>query len=257
MIVYPNAKINLGLNILRKRKDGYHDISSVFYPVMECVDILEIVKYDSFEFVNSGIKIPGGENICEKAWKLLHNDYRIGNVKIHLHKQIPVGAGLGGGSSDASFTLKALNELFELNLNNLELEKYSLLLGADCPFFIDNKPKLVEGIGDKMISIDLDLSDFEIRLINPGIHISTKESYSGVVPQIPKLSVEKIIELPINEWKNKLKNDFENSIFLQHSSIKDIKNSLYKEGAIYVSMSGTGSVVYGIFEKNLSKIQVF
>ena len=249
MIVYPNAKINLGLNILKKRNDGYHDISSVFYPVKDFVDILEIIKFDTFEFVNSGIEIPNGENICEKAWKLFHKDYGIGNVKIHLHKQIPVGGGLGGGSSDASFTLKALNELFELNLSNEELQEYSLLLGADCPFFIDNRPKLVEGIGEKMISIDLDLSKFEIRLINPGIHISTQEAYNGVLPRTPELSLEEIIELPINEWKNKLQNDFEDSIFTQHSSIKDIKNYLYKEGAVYASMSGSGSVVYGIFEK--------
>ena len=145
--------------------------------------------------------------------------------------------------------MKALNELFELNLSTLELEKYSLLLGADCPFFIDNKAKLVEGIGEKMISIDLDLSNFEIRLINPGIYIYTKEAYNSVVPQLPKLSVEEIIEFPMNKWKNKLKNDFEDSVFLKHSSIKDIKNYLYKEGAVYASMSGSGSVVYGIFEK--------
>ena len=249
MIVYPNAKINLGLNILKKRNDGYHDISSVFYPVKESVDILEIIKFDTFELVNSGIKIPDGENICEKAWKLLHKDYGIGNVRIHLHKQIPIGGGLGGGSSDASFTLKALNDLFELNLSNLELQEYSLLLGADCPFFIDNRPKLVEGIGEKMISVDLDLSEFEIRLINPGIHISTKEAYNRVLPRTPELSIEEIIELPINEWKNKLQNDFEDSIFTQHSSIKEIKNYLYNEGAVYASMSGSGSVVYGIFEK--------
>ena len=249
MIVYPNAKINLGLNILRKRKNGYHDISSVFYPVKECVDILEIIKFDTFEFVNSGIKIPDGKNICEKAWKLLYEDYKIGNVKIHLHKQIPIGSGLGGGSSDASFTLKALNELFGLNLTNLQLEKYSVMLGADCPFFIDNRPKLVQGIGEKMINIDLDLSGFEIRLINPRIHISTEEAYSRVIPQIPELNVNEIIELPINEWKNILKNDFEDSVFQQHSLLENIKNSLYKEGAIYASMSGSGSVVYGIFEK--------
>ena len=249
MIIYPNAKINLGLNILKKRNDGYHDISSVFYPVKESVDILEIIKFDTLEFVSSGIKIPDGENICVKAWKLLHKDYGIGNVKIHLHKQIPIGGGLGGGSSDASFTLKALNELFELNLSKLELQEYSLLLGADCPFFIDNRPKLVEGMGEKMISVDLDLSDYEIKLINPGIHISTQEAYNGVLPRTPELSLEEIIELPINEWKNKLQNDFEDSIFTQHSSIKDIKNYLYNDGAVYASMSGSGSVVYGLFEK--------
>ncbi len=249
MIVYPNAKINLGLNVLRKREDGYHDISSVFYPVKECVDILEIIKSERFEFTRSGIEISDGENLCEKAWKLLDTDFGIGNVKIHLHKQIPIGAGLGGGSADASFTLKYLTELFDLNLNNKELEKYALRLGADCPFFIDNTPKLVEGIGEKMTSIDLDLSNYEIRLVNPDIHISTKEAYSGIVPKTPVLSVEKIIELPIIEWKGKLKNDFEESIFEKHQQLEGIKDELYKQGSIYSSMSGSGSIVFGIFEK--------
>ena len=249
MIVYPNAKINLGLNILHKREDGYHDIFSVFYPVKECVDILEIIKSEKFQFTKSGIEIPDGENICEKAWKLLDTDFGIGNVKIHLHKQIPIGAGLGGGSADASFTLKYLNELFDLNLNNKELEKYALRLGADCPFFIDNTPKLVEGIGEKMTSIDLDLSNYEIRLVNPDIHISTKEAYSGIVPKTPVLSVEKIIELPIIEWKGKLKNDFEESIFEKHLQLEGVKDELYKQGSIYSSMSGSGSIVFGIFEK--------
>ena len=247
MIVYPNAKINLGLNILRKREDGYHDISSVFYPVKDCVDILEIVKSDNFEFTKSGIEIPNGENICEKAWKLFHIDFEIGNVKIHLHKQIAIGAGLGGGSADASFTLKALNEIFELKLTNKELEKYALQLGADCPFFIDNTSKLVEGIGEKMINIDLDLSEYNIRLINPGIHVSTKEAYSDLVPKTPVLSVEKIIEFPIIEWKGKLKNDFETSGFLKYPSLEKIKEELYTDGAIYASMSGSGSVIYGVF----------
>ncbi len=246
MIVYPNAKINLGLNILRKREDGYHDISSVFYPVKECVDVLEIVKSDNFEFTKSGIEIPNGENICEKAWNLLHTDFGIGNVKIHLHKQIAIGAGLGGGSADASFTLKVLDDLFDLNLSVTELEKYALRLGADCPFFIDNTPKLVEGIGEKMTSIDLDLSEYNIRLINPGIHVSTKEAYSDLVLKTPVLSVEKIIELPIIEWKGKLKNDFEESIFEKHLQLEGIKDELYKEGSIYVSMTGSGSVIFSI-----------
>lgn len=248
MIVYPNAKINLGLNILRKRKDGYHDISSIFYPVKECVDILEIIKSETFEFTKSGIEIPDGENLCENAWKLLHKDYEIGNVKIHLHKQIPIGAGLGGGSADASFTLKALNKLFELNLSNLELEKYALLLGADCPFFIDNRPKLVEGIGEKMTDIDLDLSEFKIRLINPEIHVSTKEAYSGVILLEPESSVEEVIQLPVNEWKEKLRNDFEDSVFAKYSQLEKIKEDLYNQGSIYSSMSGSGSVLFGIFK---------
>ena len=247
MIVYPNAKINLGLNIFRKREDGFHDISSVFYPVKECVDILEIVKSDNFEFIKSGIEISSGENICEKAWKLLHTDFDIGNVRIHLHKQIAIGAGLGGGSSDASFTLKTLNKLFELKLTNNELEKYALQLGADCPFFIDNIPKLVNGIGEKMIIIDLDLSEYEIRFIDPKLHVSTKQAYANIIPRIPKNSISDIIELPINEWKNKLRNDFETSIFFKYPSLKKMKEELYTDGAIYASMSGSGSVFYGVF----------
>ena len=249
MIVYPNAKINLGLNVLCKREDGYHDISSVFYPVKECVDILEIVKSERFEFIKSGIEIPDGENLCEKAWKLLDTDFGIGNVKIHLHKQIAIGAGLGGGSADASFTLKSLNELFELKITNIQLEKYALKLGADCPFFIDNTTKLIEGIGEKMTSIDLDLSDYEIRLVNPDIHISTKEAFSWVVPETTEQDIEQIIQLPIKEWKNKLKNDFEKSVFIKYPELINLKDKLYKEGAIYASMSGSGSVVFGVFEK--------
>ena len=246
MIVYPNAKINLGLNILCKRDDRYHEISSIFYPVKQCVDVLEIIKSETFEFTKSGVEIPNGENLCEKAWKLLYTDFGIGNVKVHLHKQIAIGAGLGGGSSDASFTLKSLNELFDLNLNNKELEKYALRLGADCPFFIDNTPKLVEGIGEKMTSIDLDLSEYNIRLINPEIHISTKEAYSEVVPKIPEKSIEKLIKLDLKEWKVELKNDFEDSIFAKHPQLEKIKEDLYNEGAVYASMSGTGSAFYSL-----------
>ena len=249
MIVYPNAKINLGLNVLRKREDGYHDISSVFYPVKECVDILEIKKSERFEFTKSGIEIPDGENLCEKAWRLLDTDFGIGNVKIHLHKQIAIGAGLGGGSADASFTLKVLDDLFDLNLSDTELEKYALKLGADCPFFIENKPKLVEGMGEKMTFVDLDLSEYNIRLINPGIHVSTKEAYSEVVPKTPVLSVEKTIELPIIEWKGKLKNDFEGSVFVKHPQLEKMQEELYDDGAFYASMTGSGSVFFGFFEK--------
>jgi 4-diphosphocytidyl-2-C-methyl-D-erythritol kinase len=247
MIVCPNAKINIGLNIIRKRDDGYHELSSVFYPVLDVYDVLEILPSDKFTFSSSGIEIPGEDNICEKAWKLLYDDFGIGNVKIHLHKQIPIGAGLGGGSADGAFMLKALSELFDLKLTNTELEKYALQLGADCPFFIDNTPKYVQGIGEKMTAFDLDLATYEIRLINPEIHISTKDAYSGVVPETPKLTVEKIIKLPINEWKNKLKNDFEKSVFEKYPQLKELKENLYNDGAIYASMSGSGSILFGVF----------
>jgi 4-diphosphocytidyl-2-C-methyl-D-erythritol kinase len=178
--------------------------------------------------------------------KLFCQDFKIGNVKIYLHKQIPVGAGLGGGSADASFTLKALNKLFNLKLSNKELEKYALKLGSDCPFFIDNTPKLVEGTGEKMTSIDLDLSDYEIHLVNPEIHISTKEAYSNIVPETTQLPVEETIHLPIEDWKNRLKNDFEQIVFEKYPELIDLKERLYKEGSIYASMTGSGSVIFSI-----------
>ena len=162
MILFPHAKINIGLNILKIREDGYHEISSVFYPVKQCYDVLEITEQQHFSFVKSGIKIPDGENLCEKAFHLLKKDFSFANVEIHLYKHIPIGAGLGGGSADAALTLMGLNQLFELELNKTQLKKYALSLGADCPFFIDDRPTLVEGIGEKLSPIDLDLNGFEI-----------------------------------------------------------------------------------------------
>jgi len=249
MILFPCAKINIGLRILSKREDGYHNISSVFYPVSSCADILEITEKEHFLFESSGIDIPKGENLCEKAFYLLRKDFSFPNVHIHLHKQIPIGAGLGGGSADAAFTLKGLNELFELEISSKKLEEYALQLGADCPFFIDNTPKYVEGIGEKMISIDLNLSKFEIRLINPEIHISTGEAYGRITPQIPKTNLLDLINQPMEHWKGKIKNDFEKSIFEKHSKLQSIKQQLYKDDAVYASMSGSGSTLYGFFVK--------
>ena len=181
MIVYPNAKINIGLNVLEKQVDGYHKISSVFYPVNELFDILEIFPSKDFSFSSSGIEIPGTDNLCIKAFDLLHSDFKIGNVTMHLHKLIPIGAGLGGGSSDGASVLKALNELFKLELSSVELEKYALQLGADCPFFIENLPKYVTGVGENMMSIDFDLSSYKLKFIFPKIHISTIDAYKFII----------------------------------------------------------------------------
>lgn len=248
MIVYPNAKINLGLNILQKREDGYHDISSILYPVYNFSDILEIIESRTFSFCSTGLEIPGQENSCVKAWRLLKDDFNIGNVNIHLHKQIFIGAGLGGGSSDAAFTLKVLNNIFRLKLSDTELERYALSIGTDCPFFIDNTPKLVNGKGEKMNKLDLDLSDYEIRFRDTKIHISTKQAYNIVDPtkSINNL-VGNIIKLDIDEWKHYLKNDFEDAIFKKYPELKKIKQQFYDEGAIFSSMSGSGSVIFGIF----------
>lgn len=249
MIVYPNAKINIGLNVLNKREDGYHELSSVFYPVSELYDILEIIISDEFSFSSSGIAIPGNSNICRKAFDLLQADFKIGNVKIHLHKLIPIGAGLGGGSADGAFVLKALNELFELNITKNRLEKYALKLGADCPFFIDNTPKYVTGIGEKMNAIDLDLSDYDIKFIFPDFYISTAEAYEIVMPKKSEANLLNLISQPIENWKEVVRNDFEVSAFTKHPKLAKMKAGFYTDGAIYSSMTGSGSVIYALYRK--------
>jgi 4-diphosphocytidyl-2-C-methyl-D-erythritol kinase len=250
MILYPNAKINLGLNILSKRDDGFHNLISVFYPLHNYFDILEIVPATKFLFTTSGLNIPGKTNLCEKAYALMNSKYNINPIHIHLHKNIPIGSGLGGGSSDASYVLKGINQLFNLNIDNCTLQKISLEIGADCPFFIQNKVKLVSGIGDVMNDIDLDISEYEIRVINTGIHISTKEAFSEIVCDNTNNSLQNLAFLPIEKWKYSITNDFEKNIFNKYPKIKESKQKLYDSGAIYSSMTGTGSAVYGLFKKS-------
>ena len=247
MIVYPNAKINLGLNVIKKKATGYHELSSVFYPVKDLYDILEILPANDFSFSNSGIPIPGSNNICINAFELLKLDFEIGNVTMHLHKKIPIGAGLGGGSADGAFMLKALNELFKLELSILELERYALQLGADCPFFIENSPKYITGIGDKMVNIDLDLTSYKFKFVFPELHISTNEAYSCILPKIPNDNLFDLINQPIENWKKIVKNDFEVIAFEKYPHLKIIKEKLYDDEAIYASMTGSGSVFYGVF----------
>ena len=249
MIVYPNSKINIGLNVLEKRADGYHELSSVFYPVKDLCDILEIIPSTEFSFSSSGIKIPGEGNICAKAFEMLKQDFEIGNVKIHLHKQIPIGAGLGGGSADGAFMLKAMNLLFDLQLSTDQLEKYALQLGADCPFFIQNTPKYAQGVGENMSSLNLDLLAYKIQFIFPELHISTAEAYREITPKIPKTNLLNLINQPIENWKGKVKNDFEISAFNKHPQLAKMKSQLYADGAIYASMSGSGSALYGLFNR--------
>jgi 4-diphosphocytidyl-2-C-methyl-D-erythritol kinase len=250
MILYPNAKINLGLNILSKRDDGFHNLISVFYPLHNYFDILEIVPATKFLFTTSGLNIPGKTNLCEKAYALMNSKYNINPIHIHLHKNIPIGSGLGGGSSDASYVLKGINQLFNLNIDNCTLQKISLEIGADCPFFIQNKVKLISGIGDVMNDIDLDISEYEIRVINTGIHISTKEAFSEIVCDNTNNSLQNLAFLPIEKWKYSITNDFEKNIFNKYPKIKESKQKLYDSGAIYSSMTGTGSAVYGVFKKS-------
>lgn len=257
MIVYPNAKINLGLNVIEKRPDGFHNIETVFYPV-DWKDILEIIPDETKEkgvtFSSSGIAIPGAveENLCVRAYNLISKDYPMPAVKIHLHKIIPIGAGLGGGSSDAAFFIKAVNELFELNLAWGELHHYAKQLGADCSFFITNKPVFAEGKGDQLESINVSLDDYFGVIVFPGVHVNTTDAYINVVPRKPEISLEElIVSNPISKWKDVLKNDFEKNIFEKFPTIGELKTKMYELGAVYSGMSGSGSAVYGIFEKEI------
>jgi 4-diphosphocytidyl-2-C-methyl-D-erythritol kinase len=256
MLTFPNAKINIGLNIVEKREDGFHNIESVFYPI-GLNDVLEVIENteagaERITFTSSGIEIPGDarDNLCCFAYHLIAADYPLPNVKVHLHKHIPIGAGLGGGSADAAFFIRLLNEKFELGISWGEMHHYARQLGSDCSFFISNKPAFAEERGDQYESILLDLSNYHIVLVYPGIHINTAKAYSGVKPKKPVRSLEEDIQnLPLAQWKDQIHNDFEDSIFPQFPEIKNIKNKLYSKGAVYASMSGSGSSVYGVFEQ--------
>ncbi|HEY5461753.1 MAG TPA: 4-(cytidine 5'-diphospho)-2-C-methyl-D-erythritol kinase [Hanamia sp.] len=251
MVTFPNCKINLGLNILQKREDGFHDIETFFFP-LPFTDVLEIIiSENSGSFKNTGISVDeDGNNLCMKAFDLLKKDFsELPEIKMHLHKAIFVGAGLGGGSSDALFTLLLLNKKYCLQISQSKLFDYALQLGSDCPFFLINKPCLATGRGEKMEEIPLSLSSYKILIINPGIHNNTKEIFQLINPVYPSKKIKEIIQQPINTWKNELVNDFEKIVFSKHPEIKKIKEDLYIHNAIYASMTGTGSTVFGIFNK--------
>lgn len=250
MISFPCAKINLGLNVISKREDGYHNIETVFFPVRGLTDILEIVESDRFSFAQTGESLDSTveNNLCVKAYRILEKDYGLSPVSIFLHKHIPAGAGLGGGSSDASFTLAALNRIFGLGLSREQLISYAAMLGSDCAFFIDSVPALASGKGELLQPVDPDLSGLNILLVKPDIHVSTKDAYANIEPQIPCTPVSEIIRLPVEQWKNQLRNDFEKSIFPLHPAIAAIKEEMYRQGALYASMSGSGASVFGLFD---------
>ncbi len=261
MIVFPNAKINLGLNVVEKRPDGYHNIETIFYPI-GLTDVLEVEVSEScsdYSFSSSGIVLEGDpeNNLIIKAYHLLRSGYQFPAVDITLIKQIPFGAGLGGGSSDAAFMLKTLNELFKLKITPSRLEKLAVKLGADCPVFIKNRPVFATGIGNVFTPIQLSLKGKFLLLVKPDIHVSTPEAYSLVVPQKPEFSLSELITNPISEWKTAIKNDFEKSVFAKYPAIEKIKNDLYEMGAMYASMSGSGSSVFGIFNEMPEKNDSF
>ncbi len=251
MISFPNAKINLGLYITGKRKDGFHNIETVFYPI-GLSDILEIIKAedDKFQFQNSGLIIPGDpdKNLCIEAYNLLASDFNISAVKVYLHKKIPPGAGLGGGSSDGSHTLILLNQIFKLGLSNEELKDYARKLGSDCAFFIDNNVCYAYEKGDQFEPIGLSLKGYYLAVIKPHFTISTKDAYSNIKISQTNSTIKVAVQQKINSWKNNLQNEFEPSLFIKHPELSDIKKKLYEHGALYASMSGSGSAVYGIFK---------
>lgn len=252
MVVFPNAKINLGLRILRKRPDGYHDLETIFYPI-PLNDVLEIIQHPSATtFHASGLTIDGDplSNLCMKAYELVKKDYpALPHVQLYLHKIIPSGAGLGGGSADASFTLQLLNRLLNGVIDDETLHRYALQLGSDCPFFLENKPCLATGRGELLQPINISLKGYAIVLINPRIHISTKEAFAQLKPTEQSTSLRNLITQPISTWRDHIINDFETPVFLRHPDIASIKDTLYQSGALYASMSGSGSSVFGIFHE--------
>lgn len=250
MILFPNAKINIGLNIIERRADGYHNIETVMFPI-KWYDILEIVpaKGDKSTLTVTGrnIDCPTEKNLVMKAVNLFKETYNTGNVDIFLHKIIPDGAGLGGGSSDAAFALKGLNEIFNCNISDTQLAAMASKIGADCPFFIYNEPQLATGIGTDFSPIKIDLNGYKILVVKPQVSVPTAKAYSGVTPKISTNNLEQSLLLPVDNWKEYIVNDFENSVFPAYPEISALKQIIQQMGAIYVSMSGSGSSVYGIF----------
>lgn len=255
MITFPNAKINLGLDIIEKRKDGYHNLNSCFYPV-GLADVLEILENSKFRFEQTGIPVEGKpeENLVVRAYRLLSKDFDIPPVSIHLHKLIPTGAGLGGGSSDAAHALRLMNTLFELFLDESILADYALQLGSDCPFFIYNRPMFASGRGEILDDASPVLKGRYLYLVKPREAVSTREAYQGIIPFFPEIPIQEILQEPLTKWKTSLKNDFEAAVFRKLPVLEKIRDALYESGAVYAAMTGSGSALYGVFEEQPENI---
>lgn len=245
------------MNIVSKRPDGYHNLETCFHPI-PFTDILEVVHAPEFEFKTTGIPIAGKQedNLCVKAYRLLAADYPLPKAYLHLHKAIPSGAGLAGGSSDAAHTLLLLNNKFNLGITHEKLAGYALQLGSDCPFFLHQQPMMGYGRGEQLQAVDVSLNGYTIVLVMPGLHISTQKAFEGITPKSPRTAITEIIVQPVTAWKNQLVNDFEESIFPQYPVLSHIKEQLYQLGAVYASLTGTGSVVYGIFGKETATDEI-
>lgn len=248
MIVFANAKINIGLQVISRRADGYHNLETVFYP-LKLYDAVEVIEAKEINFFSSGLPLEVREedNLCLRAYQLLKGDFKLPPVHIYLHKVIPMGAGLGGGSADAAFLLKLLNEMFDLGLDEPDLINYARKLGADCAFFIRNIPVLATGIGDVFEDIPVDLSSYHLVVVKPDIHISTAEAYRMVKSNLEGKQLRSAIQFPISMWKEAIFNDFEMGVFARYPEVEAIKAILYEQGAVFAAMSGSGSAVYGMF----------
>ena len=253
MLTFPNCKINLGLYITEKRTDGYHNLETVFYPVTGLKDALEVVNAPESKLHVSGKTVAGPQeqNLAWKAYQLLQKHFpaQVGPVDIYLHKAIPMGAGMGGGSADGAFALRLLNDFFVLDLSDDTLADMALQLGSDCPFFIYNTPQFAAGRGEKMTPVAMDLSDYSLQILCPEIHVSTAAAFGMITPRPAPFDLKQLASLPVSEWKEKISNDFEAPVFTQHPELALLKEQLYEGDAIYASMSGSGSALYGIFEK--------
>lgn len=252
MITFPNAKINIGLQVTERRSDGYHNLDTVFYPIPLC-DALEVIVAEGVEYDCrlhlSGLPVDGNpdSNLVVRAYRMLAEEYALPPVDVYLYKHIPTGAGLGGGSADAGYMLRLLDGMFALGLDDERLESYAARLGADCPFFIKNKPVYATGIGNVFHPITLDLNGYTVVVVKPDVFVSTKEAYSLVRPHKPAVTLDEKIKLPLAEWRDAITNDFEEGVFALHPELRRIKEKLYELGAVYAAMSGSGAALFGLF----------
>jgi 4-diphosphocytidyl-2-C-methyl-D-erythritol kinase len=258
MVAFPGCKINLGLHVLHRRPDGFHDIDTCFYPV-PWSDVLEFLPADDYAFSNTGLPITGDpeQNLCVRAYQLLRADYALPPVQGHLHKIVPLGAGLGGGSADAAHTLRLLNSIFELNLPLSRLVDYARQLGSDCAFFLTGTPARGTGKGDVLQPMNVDLEGYFLVVVTPPLQVSTAEAYRGVKPSTPLKKLEVTLATPVDRWRDSLNNDFEATIFPRYPEIRILKEKMYAKGAVYASMSGSGSSVFGLFSGEVSREELF
>ena len=246
-----NCKINIGLDVLRRRADGFHELSTVMAPVRELYDVVTVERSEQMDFIQQGIVVdcPMEKNLCIKATRLMQQRYGVGNVTITLDKRVPFGAGLGGGSSDATAVIVAMNDIFNLNLSEEELIDAAAALGSDTAFFVRNTPQICTGRGEVMTPISLPLDGLWLVVVKPEEGVSTAEAYGGVKPAVPAISLEESLQLPVEQWQGRVKNDFEPHIFEAHPAIASLKQMLLSAGAVYASMSGSGSALFGLFRE--------